>query len=247
MRLLVTGGTGRLGRELRRFLPDAAYLGRAHGDIGDATWLKAMLEQVRPTLVLHLAAWTDVGGAERDRGECFRVNVEGTRTLVRVCPAPVVYLSTDYVFRGDRGNYGEGDPLDPVNYYAFTKALAEEVVRRAARSLVIRTSFKPSDFPHPVAYEDLYTSADYVDVIAGLIAPVLRSFEELPEDLDTLHLGTGRKSVYDLVARRNPGVRRGKRAEALVTLPADTSLDTTRYRALAEALGWSLPEEVRGG
>jgi dTDP-4-dehydrorhamnose reductase len=243
LRLLVTGGTGRLGRELRRLLPEAAYLGRAHGDIGDAAWLKSMLEQVRPTLVLHLAAWTDVAGAERERAACFKVNVEGTRTLVRVCPAPVVYLSTDYVFRGDQGGYREGDPLDPVNYYAFTKALGEEAARRAARCLVIRTSFKPSEFPHPVAYDDLYTSADYVDVIAALIAPVLNSFEDLPEDLDTLHVGTGRKSVYDLVVRRNPGVRRGRRAEAPVTLPADTSLDTTRYRALAEALGWSRPVE----
>lgn len=204
----------------------------AEFDLTDPLSVTSGLKQYRPELVIHAAAYTDVKGAETDRAACWAVNVEGTRQLVRALgETPMVYISTDYVFYGDTGNYREDDPVGPVRgYYALSKLVAEEIVRLASRKLIIRTSFRPRAWPYPKAFEDVYTSQDYVDIIAPEIATAVRHLQEIP--YDTLHIATGRKSVYELAKRRKPDVEAGSKAAAGVTLPDDISLNTERWQAL---------------
>src|SRR5690606_35337099 len=136
-------------------------------------------------------------GAETQRTRCWEVNVVGTRNAVSATAASgarLVHISTDYVFWGDTGGYSEADTPGPVrNYYALTKLVAEEAARAAQDHLVIRTSFRPRTWPYPEAFADVYTSQDYVDVIAPDIA--LAVARSLGIDLETLHIGTARKSV----------------------------------------------------
>src|SRR5690606_24441774 len=144
---LLTGGGGRLGRELRLLLPHLVAPTRAELDVTDDASVARGFARLRPRLVVHCAAYTDVAGAEREREACWRVNVEGTRRLVaaaRVAGARFLHVSTDYVFYGDRGGYREDDTPGPTrNYYALTKLVAEEAARGYDRALVVRTSFRP--------------------------------------------------------------------------------------------------------
>lgn len=236
-RILLTGGSGRLGSELRGLLPGVSAPARAEMDLLEPASLRRAVARYEPTLIVHAAAYTDVAGAEEDRVSCWRVNVEGTRHLAAAAleaGLPLVHISTDYVFYGDRGRYKEDDPPGPVrNYYALTKLVAEALARVVPRHLVIRTSFRPRLWPYPVAYGDLYTSQDYVDVIAPELALAVTRFEDVARrGYTTLHIATERKSVFDLARRRSPAVRRGSREEAKVALPEDISLDTARWQAL---------------
>lgn len=238
-RILMTGGEGRLGTELRALLPDAAAPTEAAMDITDPAAIAAMFDRENPDVLVHCAAYTDVAGAESDRAACWRVNVDGTRNLVSEVLARgmfCVHISTDYVFDGTRGNYAEDDPVGPVcNYYALSKLAAEQVVRIAPDHLVIRTSFRPRQWEYPVAFTDVYTSQDYVDVIAPMIANAIRHCREIP--YDTVHIATERKSVFDLARRRRPDVAPGTKQQANVRLPDDISLDTARWRELEKQ--WS--------
>jgi dTDP-4-dehydrorhamnose reductase len=129
------------------------------------------------------------------------------------------------------GGYREDDPVGPVrNYYTLSKLAAEEVVRVLPRHLIIRTSFRPSPFPYPVAYHDLYTSQDYLEVIAPQIALALQHLDKIP--YQTLHIATERKSVYELARRTNASVATRSKAEAAVALPEDISLNTERWALL---------------
>lgn len=233
--LLLTGGTGRLGRELVALLPGIVAPGRGELDVTDPAGTMAVVEAVRPGVIVHAAAYTDVAGAERDREACWRVNVEGTRNVARAASATgarLVHVSTDYVFHGDRGNYREDDTPGPVrNYYALSKLVAEEAARAAPGALVVRTSFRPRAWPYETAFDDLFTSQDYVDVIAPMIAALLGHLAEVR--WATLHVATERKSVFELARRRAPAVRRAGKASAGVALPDDVSLDVSRYAALA--------------
>jgi dTDP-4-dehydrorhamnose reductase len=93
---------------------------------------------LRPGLVLHAAAWTDVDGAETDPESAARVNVEGTRNVVSL-GAPVVYFSTDYVFDGFKdGPYVESDEPDPLSVYGRTKLEGEREVREG---WIVRSSW----------------------------------------------------------------------------------------------------------
>ena len=240
MTILLTGGSGRLGGELRALIPEIIAPPRAELDLTDAASIRHALELHQPDVVVHAAAYTDVKGAETNRAACWQVNVEGTRNLVRAVDdsekdITLVHISTDYVFYGDTGNYREDDPVGPVrNYYSLSKLVAEEVTRLTEHHLIIRTSFRPREFPYPVAFTDVYSSQDYVDIIAPDIALAIRHVNEIP--FDTLHIATERKSVYDLAKRRSDEVKPGSKADAGVALPDDISLNVERWQTLKPSL-----------
>ena len=228
--ILLTGGSGRLGTELQSLLPNVAAPPSDELDLTQPESVAAALDRYRPAAVVHAAAYTDVKGAETDRARCWAVNVDGTRNLVRALgDTSLVHISTDYVFYGSAGGYTEDAPVGPVrNYYALSKLVAEEVARVAPRHLIVRTSFRPREWPYPTAFEDVYTSQDYVDIIAPEIALAIRHLDAIP--FDTLHIATERKSVYELARRRSDSVEPGSKAAAGVDLPDDISLETRRWR-----------------
>jgi dTDP-4-dehydrorhamnose reductase len=238
-RMLLTGGTGRLGRELQGLLSGVVAPLRTELDVTHPETIAVALKRVEPEVLVHAAAYTDVAAAEQNRAACWRTNVDGTRVVAQAAIDSgvfLVYISTDYVFEGTRGMYQEDDPPGPVcNYYALSKLVAEELVRLAPRHLIIRTSFRPREWPYPVAFTDVYTSQDYVDVIAPEIALAIQRCREI--GFSTLHIATERKSVYELARRRRPDVRPGSKREVSVALPDDISLDTTRWQTLKSTWG----------
>ena len=247
MKVLLTGGSGRLGSELLTLLPSmldgvgeritVVSPTSAELDVTDRDSFEHAARAADVDVIVHAAAFTDVGGAERQRARCWDVNVVGTRNAASAAAASgatLVHVSTDYVFWGDTGGYSETDTPGPVrNYYALTKLVAEEAARAAPDHLVIRTSFRPRAWPYPEAYADVYTSQDYVDVIAPEIALAIARATGIGHT--TLHIGTERKSVFELARRRAPDVRAGTRASATVALPEDVSLDVSRWHALKAA------------
>lgn len=248
MRVLLTGGSGRLGYELRALLGNGVARAESlelHAptsselDVTDDHAFHQAAVDLRPDTIIHAAAYTDVAGAETDREACWAVNVVGARNAAEAaaaCGAKLIHISTDYVFWGDRGGYTEDDVVGPVrNYYALTKLVAEEAVRAAPDRLVIRTSFRPREWAYPVAFADLYTSQDYVDVIAPEIATAVLRAADIP--YQTLHIATERKSVLELAQRRSPDVRKGLRSDVAVALPEDVSLDSSRWRELKRTWG----------
>jgi len=242
-RIFLTGGEGRLGAELRRLLP--APRGEpgivaptlAEMDITRPEQIEAALAGRDVRVLVHAAAYTNVAAAESDRLACWQINVEGTHNIVRAAmrhDLRLVHISTDYVFAGTAGDYREDDPPGPVrNYYALTKLVAEQLARLARRHLIIRTSFRPREWPYDNAFTDVYTSQDYVDVIAPEIALAIGHCDEIPYTV--LHIATERKSLYELARRRRGDVRPSSKAESTVNHPDDTSLDVSRWRQLKQA------------
>jgi dTDP-4-dehydrorhamnose reductase len=242
-RILLTGGSGRLGQELVHHLAGVHAPPRSELDITRPDTIDTALDRLSPDVIVHAAAFTDVAGAEDRRRECWDANVEGTRNIVRAAAARsifLVHISTDYVFEGVSGNYHEDDPMGPaLNYYALSKLVAEEIARTVPDHLVIRTSFRPREWPHPIAFTDVHTSQDYVDVIAPMIALAVHHCREIPHA--TLHIATERKTAYDLARRRRPDVRPASRHEVGVSLPDDCSLDISRWLEVESLLRQSGP------
>ncbi|MCX8118351.1 MAG: dTDP-4-dehydrorhamnose reductase [Desulfobacterota bacterium] len=150
-RIVVIGAKGMLGRDL---LPQlhSAFEGEVLGwdleeiDIRNEKETIEKILEVRPTILLNLAAYTDVDGCEIHREEAFRVNGEGTKHLVLAanrCDAKVVYLSTDYVFDGRKNvPYTEEDEPNPINVYGQSKRVGEEALLRSGKDgLIIRTQW----------------------------------------------------------------------------------------------------------
>lgn len=203
MKILLTGGSGLLGTELQKYITVVAP-SHKEMDITKPITLKDHFD-----LIIHGAAYTDVVGAETDKDTCFKANVTGTLNMVTAFKdTPFVYISSEYA-------------KNPVNYYAKTKQLAEEEVKKIAKNyLIIRTLFKPNPFPFPRAFADQYTEGDYVDVITPLIIKAIKSWDK--KSKKTIYVGTGRKTIFELAKRTRPNVQPMSIKEITkVVLPAD--------------------------
>lgn len=189
-KILITGGTGRLAAELKKHLL-GAYVGIEHFDF---TYVDEIPDE-NYDLVLHMGAYTNVKKAEEEKIKCFNTNVLGTFNLVQKYKnTPFIYISTEYA-------------NNPLGVYALTKKLGEEIVATHPNHVILRTSFKPTPFPFPYAYEDQYTQGDYVDVIAKLLADYVSGLDlsvSLPCKIN--YLGTGRKTLFELAKKTRPDV-----------------------------------------
>ncbi len=138
--LLITGAAGMVGRELAAQASssfDVVALTKSQLDVSDASRVTAAVARAKPSLVLHVGAWTNVDGCETDPDQAYRVNSLGTRNLAisaAAIEAPIVYVSTDYVFDGTGTKpYVEFDPVNPRSVYGRSKLAGEQFVRELAR------------------------------------------------------------------------------------------------------------------
>jgi len=141
-RVLFTGAAGQLGRYLARALAAAGYeafgtvnASASKGDlpmnIADAESVKQTMERVRPDVVIHGAAYTDVDGCERDPERADLINRQGAlnvATSARDNGAWVLEIGTDFVFSGLHAPYAEDAATDPVSVYGASKLGGEEAV-----------------------------------------------------------------------------------------------------------------------
>lgn len=158
-RLLITGATGLLGSSLAR---EAARAYQVFGlsreraafssswkhvpvDLTDGGATRRCLDEVRPDLILHCAAVTDVERCEAQREYAEAMNVGATERIAQWAGqhgARLTFISTDSVFDGTAGGYREEDAPRPVNHYARTKLAGEQAATSlCADSLIVRTNF----------------------------------------------------------------------------------------------------------
>ena len=185
-KILLTGGSGLLGRELQKYLPCEAP---SHKDL-DITKPET-ITKYNPDIVVHCAGYTDVARAEEEKRECFGINVTGTYNMANLFRGQYfVYISSEYAVR-------------PVNYYSYTKQWGEQIVRTyCPNHLIIRTLFKKNPYPYEYAFFDQYSGGDYVDIIAPIIAKCI-----LGNEKGTIFVGTGRKSMFQLARRTVPDIK----------------------------------------
>jgi dTDP-4-dehydrorhamnose reductase len=159
-RILLLGGNGQVGTELRRSLARLGDLvvatrdGRAvdgvaavePADLADPVSLDALVDRLRPDTVVNAAAHTAVDRAESERELAFRINAEAPAVLAAACArtgARLVHYSTDYVFPGNGSRpYRDDDPTAPLGTYGASKLAGEQaILASGCRHLVFRTAW----------------------------------------------------------------------------------------------------------
>lgn len=221
-KILFTGGSGTLGKEISALNPDLLYPSSKELDITNTEAVRAYFESNDLSLVVHAAAFTNVPLAETEALTAIEVNVVGTYNLLSECmkrKIKFVFISTDYVFDGEKGDYTVGDPINPLTNYAMSKASAELMVRMYDNSLIIRTSFFPRMFPYDKATIDQWTTKDYVDLIAPKILSLC-----LSDKLGVAHCGHDKRTIFHIAKVRKPDVKMVKRGDLGHKIPKDTSL-----------------------
>ena len=152
MRILITGALGQLGRAMQKALAQETLIlvDVPDWDITDPNSVSAMAD-MKPDVVIHCAAMTDVDGCERDPETAHKVNALGTRNVALACQrsgAAMLYVSTDYVFDGTSDQpYLEYDEPNPISVYARSKLanvlFSYELARRLDGSGVSANALHP--------------------------------------------------------------------------------------------------------
>ena len=148
MKIIITGSKGQLGNALQeRLRNDELYLiDLPEHDLTSFPATLSYFLQIKPAIVIHCAAKTQVDDCELKPTEAYLANVMATKNVVNACQtvnAALVYVSTDYVFNG-AGNrpYREYDPCSPQSVYGLTKWQGEEIVKmHLARFYIVRTAW----------------------------------------------------------------------------------------------------------
>lgn len=221
-KILLTGGSGCLGKELLKLYPFYAPTHKVL-DITSESSVKEWGRQ-KIDLIVHCAAYTNVVQAEQEKELCYNTNVIGTRYLAQL-GIPMVYISTEYVFDGEKGNYTEEDMPNPRNFYAFTKLLGEYEALRT-KVLIIRTVLKARPFKHITAFTDQFTSGDYADIIAKEILIAIKNWDLFKSEI--INIGTGKKTIFDLASQTRKVIP-ATVTNSGIRIPKDTSLNLTKW------------------
>ena len=156
LKLLITGASGLYGSKLaalalaRNFEVYSCYVQElpvcgnfVKFDVSNRELVDEAFKRVKPDVVVHAASVTDVDKCELNKELAWKINVDGTKNIVEAAKrigSFVIYISTDYVFNGKKGNYKESDKPAPINYYGLTKLKSEELVKAQAEYFIGRPS-----------------------------------------------------------------------------------------------------------
>lgn len=150
MKVLVTGANGMLGQDLCPILEDVGCFVYESDietlDVTDEQQISVAIATIKPDVVIHAAAYTNVDKAEEEREIALKINEQGSANIAKACAqnnCTLVYISTDYVFDGTKNEpYLPTDDVNPINSYGLSKLKGEEAVKKyCEKYYIVRTSW----------------------------------------------------------------------------------------------------------
>jgi len=231
--ILITGGTGILGKELIKLFPSSLHPTHKELELSEKNDVLKFMKNNRVNVIIHAAALTGVRDCEENKSKAWQYNVTATENLVNafVTYYPqgyFVYISTACVFDGHRGMYTENDIPHPENFYALTKLLGEFIVKKLSKYLIIRTNFvAKTEWKYPKAFTDRFgTYLFSQDVALGIKSVMDNNLQGI------VHIvGDSKISMHDLAKKLSPLVEPMTITEYQgPALTMDMSLDTTRWQ-----------------
>jgi dTDP-4-dehydrorhamnose reductase len=156
LKLLVTGASGLLGHKVAQIAIEKGHevysLYKAHPtnfgtpiklDLTNQNEISKVITKLKPEAIIHTAAYIDVDGCETNQNLAWKINAEATKHIATASAninSYLTYVSTDYVFDGEKGLYTEEDKTNPINYYGYTKLKGEELIKEHAKKWCIARS-----------------------------------------------------------------------------------------------------------
>jgi dTDP-4-dehydrorhamnose reductase len=267
-KFLITGASGLLGSKIIEFAKHGYEVIPSHNtkplhlsslklEITDLNEVLSILNKFKPHMVVHAASETSVDKCETEKEHAWKANVAGTRNIAKACHkvnAKLIYISTDYVFDGEKGFYDEEDKPNPVNYYGLTKLEGEkQVIEHSKNYAILRTSVLYGWHPWKQNFatwvinqlkqdkeinvvDDHYNTPTLADNLAEI------AIEVAEKDLRGLYHASGRERIsryefakqiaktYNLNAELVKPVKMSQLTAWIAKRPKDSSLNTGKIQ-----------------
>jgi len=232
MKVLISGGEGLLATELIKCNPGHDIIAPSHTDMDITLYnnIFTICNEEKPDMIIHCAAMTHPMKNHYTYPEdSIQNNIIGTANIATACiryGIKPVYISTDYVYKGDKdsnNSYKETDGVSPVDNYGWSKLGGECAINMVPQHLILRCCFTQRPFRHDKAFTDLYKSYMYVDEIAPIIWQLIDQ-----QCTGTYNVGGESSTVYDFAVKESPGIGRVTRDEVPEMVPYNTSMDVSK-------------------
>ena len=233
MKTLITGGSGILGIELKKFFPNSLFPSHSELDITNHEMVFDYFSKNEFDSIIHAAAMTSIRQCESEKKLSWDTNVVGTKNLVDAAikfnpNSKFSYVSTACVFDGHVGMYKESSIPHPENFYALTKLIGEQFVKNLKNHIIIRTNFKGKQkWPYPKAFTDRFGTYLFADQVALGINDIIK------ENIQGVVHIVGKKkiSMFELAQLTTPDIKPLTIDEYQgPPLTMDMSLDTERWK-----------------
>lgn len=230
-KILIFGGSGVLGKELITYCKnnniDCYFPERSICDMLHSNQLVETIEKYEPTHIIHAAGLIDTIKCENNPAQSIDINITSTINLVNACinkTIKLVYISSEYVFSGNRGLYEITDKLDPINVYGKTKAASEYIISIAKSYQILRVPFIKKIHPH--VFDNQICSRYFVnEVPEKIIKNILYNNENI------VHISSIRMRLGDIYQDKKipfSYIPISKDIQSII--PIDTSLvNTNKY------------------
>ena len=232
MRILVSGGRGSFSRALIscKTIHEIFPISKEEMDVSCAKQIEECLKKYEPDIVIHAAAITRPMSKHEKRPDLsISSNIIGTANITIECMkrgTKLVYISTDHVYPGIRGNYSEEDSLKPVNKYAWSKLGGECSVALYDNSLILRMAMTPRPFVHPRALTDSRKSSIFIDEAAEICLKLI-------EEKGIINIGGKPQTIHDFAKISNPDVKKISLKDIKdVHMPVDSTMKINKMTDL---------------
>jgi dTDP-4-dehydrorhamnose reductase len=227
-KLLISGGNGRLATQFKKYNTEYEVLSPSASDmdVSNYSLVDDYISKNNPDIFLHCGALTKpMIVHEKQPSTSIRVNIIGTSNVVLACKKyniKLVYISTDYVYPGVKGDYTEKDALKPFNKYGWSKLGGECAVQLYDNSLILRIAMINKPFEYSHALEDVKRSLIYEDDVAKVC---LKLFNKK----GIINVGNKGKTVYEFAKESNPNIIPISKTTIKDTnMPDDCSMNTKK-------------------
>jgi dTDP-4-dehydrorhamnose reductase len=233
MIILISGGEGKFAKELIKQNIDHTIipLSKYEMDITDLDSVNSAINLYKPDIFIHNAALSRPMKLHEDNPEKgINLNIIGTSNCVMSCikyGVKIVYISTDYVYPGKKGQYSEIDGVYPVNKYAWSKLGGECAVMMYDNSLILRMAMIEYPFPHSKAFTDLYKSNIWNFEAAKIVFKLIER-----NATGIFNIGEERKSIYDFVSQKDFSILKYSKNDIRENTPDDISMNLKKLQTL---------------
>ena len=227
-KILITGSDGRFGKVLKKIKSKKklVFTNKKNLNILSRTSIVKNLIKYKPKYILHLAGLSrPMNIHDKNISKSIDLNIIGTCNLVKEAEKKkikLIYLSTNYVYPGLKGNYKENDALKPWNNYSWSKLGGECAVQMYRNSLIIRLCMTEKPFLHKKAYVDVKTNFIFQEDAAELILKIIKQ-------KGIINLGGPSQTVYNFAKKYNKKI---KKIYSRGEFPKRTDMNLNKLRKL---------------
>jgi dTDP-4-dehydrorhamnose reductase len=237
-KILIIGGSGALGQKLKKndFFKKSYFPTKKQLDLRSKKKLNNFFTSKKIDLVINCAAIARMSKCEHNKILAFETNVVGTMNLVfeilKRKNIKLIHISSDAVYKSDRGNYKESDKLDFYNFYGLTKILSDYIVRYLENPLIIRTRFYDKN---KIKFKE-YASDSYSSAIE--IENLVKKIEKLVKKniSGIINIGDKRQSDFKIYSNINKKIIKTKldkiKKNIKFEISKDASLNLTKQNKI---------------